>query len=162
MDAQKFKQVMSHWLTGIVVITTAKDDRMVGFTANSFASMSIDPTLVVITLGKTLSSLAIFQEAEFFAVNMLSKEQADLGKVFAGMIPERNEDRFAGLDVTRSANGAPLLPNTLAWMECKVYQRIDVGASILYLGEVQDGGWSEDAEPLAYYQRQWGEFIVRE
>lgn len=160
MDAQKFKQVMSHWLTGIVVITTARDDQMVGFTANSFASMSIDPMLVVITLGKTLSSLDVFQEAHYFAVNLLSKDQADLGKVFAGMIPERNADRFAGLDVTRTTNGAPLLPNTLAWMECKVYQRIDVGASILYLGEVKDAGWNDGAEPLAYYQRQWGEFSV--
>jgi flavin reductase (DIM6/NTAB) family NADH-FMN oxidoreductase RutF len=162
MDAQKFKQVMSHWLTGIVVITTADEDRMVGFTANSFASMSIDPMLVVITLGKTLSSLTVFQEAEYFAVNMLSKEQADLGKVFAGMIPERNTDRFAGLDVMHTSHGAPLLPDTLAWMECRVYQRIDVGASILYLGEVQDAGWSEGAEPLAYYQRQWGEFVGME
>jgi len=162
MDVQKFKQVMSHWLTGIVVITTAQDDHMVGFTANSFASMSVDPLLVVITLGKKLSSLPVFQKTEYFAVNMLSQEHEDLGKVFAGMLPERNDDRFAGLDIMKTNNGAPLLPNTLAWMECRVYQRIDVGASILYLGEVQDGGWSEGAEPLAYYQRQWGAFTSHE
>ncbi len=162
MDQQKFKQVMSHWLTGIVVVTTAQQDKMVGFTANSFASMSIDPMLVVITLGKKLSSLEIFQHTDHFAVNILRKDQTELGQIFAGMLPERNADRFGGLDVTITDNGIPLLPDTLAWLECKVYERVDVGASVLYLGEVQDCGWAEDAEPLAYYQRQWGEFSAFE
>lgn len=158
MDEKSFKQIMSHWLTGIVVITTAQDETMVGLTANSFASMSIDPMLVVITLGKGLSSLEVFQHADHFAINMLRKDQSELGKVFAGMIPERKANRFEGLEITRTDNGVPLLPDTLAWMECKVYERVDVGASILYLGEVIDGGYSEGQEPLAYYQRQWGEF----
>jgi flavin reductase (DIM6/NTAB) family NADH-FMN oxidoreductase RutF len=164
VDAQDFKQVMSRWTTGISVITTAHEDDWRGFTANSFASVSISPLLISMSVAKTLGTLDIIRASEAFAVNILTVEQADLGQRFAGMLPEFKENRFDGLNVTLSDNGNPLLPDTLGWMDCRVYQQIDVGASVLFLGEVTSAGWHESDDdtpapvPLAYFMRQWGQF----
>lgn len=164
IDAQDFKQVMSRWTTGISVITTAHDDTWRGFTANSFASVSLSPLLISMSMAKTLGTLEMIQASEVFAVNILTAEQAHLGQRFAGMLPDFKENRFDGLDITLSERGNPLLPDTLGWMDCRVYQQIDVGASILFLGEVTAAGWQEvgdddtPAAPLSYFMRQWGQF----
>lgn len=157
-----FKQVMSRWATGISVITTSHNNEWRGFTANSFASVSIDPLLISMSVAKSLNTLEYIQNSGYFAVNILTNEQADLGMRFAGMVPEFREDRFIGLDVSLSDNGSPLLANTLGWMDCKVYQTIDVGASILFLGEVTGAGWADEGSPLLYYHRQWGKFTSNE
>lgn len=157
VDVQDFKNVMARWTTGISVITTAYEGQWRGFTANSFASVSIDPLLISMSIAKTLHTLQFVEASQTFAVNILSSAQADLGKRFAGMIPEFNENRFDGLDVTLSANSNPLLPDTLGWMDCKVYKTVDLGASTLFLGEVTGAHWA-DGEPLAYFNRQWGRF----
>jgi len=160
-DVQTFKDVMSRWATGISVITTAHNDEWRGFTANSFASVSIDPLLISMSISKQLQTLRYVQDSGAFAVHVLRTSQVDWGMRFAGMIPELDDNRFEGLDITLSENGCPLLPDVLAWMDCKVYKQIDVGASILFLGEVTDANAS-DGEPLVYWQRQWGGFITQE
>jgi flavin reductase (DIM6/NTAB) family NADH-FMN oxidoreductase RutF len=158
VEAQDFKEVMARWATGISVITAAQDDVWYGFTANSFASVSIDPYLISMSMAKSLHTLEVIQNTGAFAVNVLKKDHAHLGMRFAGMIPELNENRFEGLNATLSANGCPLLPDTLGWMDCKVYKTLDVGASILFLGEVTGAQWSAVGDPLVYWNRQWGEF----
>jgi flavin reductase (DIM6/NTAB) family NADH-FMN oxidoreductase RutF len=158
VEAQDFKEVMARWATGIAVITATQDDTWYGFTANSFASVSINPFLISMSMAKSLHTLQIIEATNQFAVNILRKEHADLGMRFAGMLPEYHEKRFAGLNVTLSANGCPLLPDVLGWMDCKVYKTLDVGASILFLGEVTGAYWSASGDPLVYWNRQWGEF----
>lgn len=156
-----FKEVMSRWASGISVITTAYEGEWRGITANSFASVSIEPLLISMSVSKTLHTLEFFQKSGIFAVNVLKESQLDWGKRFAGMIPEFAEKRFEGLNATLSKNGAPLLPDVLGWMDCKVYQTIDVGASVLFLGEVTDAH-AVDGEPLVYFHRQWGGFRAQE
>ena len=156
-----FKEVMSRWATGISVITTAYEGDWRGITANSFASVSIDPLLISMSVSKTLYTLEMFQKSGIFAVNVLKESQLDWGKRFAGMIPEYNERRFEGLDAVLSKNGSPILPDVLGWMDCKVYQQIDVCASVLFLGEVTDADFA-DGEPLVYFHRQWGGFRAQE
>ncbi len=152
-----FKNVMSRWATGISVITTVYKDEWRGFTANSFASVSIEPFLISMSVSKSIHTLEYLKGSGTFAVNILKQGQSDWGMRFAGMIPEFDVNRFEGIDATLSENGNPLLPDTLGWMDCKVYQTVDVGASLLFLGEVT-GAHYTDAEPLLYFQRQWGAF----
>jgi flavin reductase (DIM6/NTAB) family NADH-FMN oxidoreductase RutF len=158
---QDFKAVMSRWATGISVITTAHDDLWAGFTANSFASVSIDPFLISMSIAKTLRTLEHIQYSGVFAINILRKQQVDWGMRFAGMMPEFEDNRFEGLTISLSENGNPLLPDVLGWLDCKVYQQVDVGASIMFLGEVTDT-YCTDGEPLVYWHRQWGEFKPQE
>lgn len=157
-DAQSFKDIMSHWATGISVVTTQYQGEWQGFTVNSFASVSIAPLLISLSVTKDLYAGKLIHESRVFAVNILTNKQEEFGRLFAGMIPERREKRFEGLNVTLDTYGCPLLPEILGWLSCRVYQELDVGASTLILGEVTDCGRAENAGPLVYYHRQWGEF----
>lgn len=153
-----FKNVMSHWTTGISVITTTHEGNMIGFTANSFASVSIEPLLISMSMTKTLRVLPLFEASGTFAINILSAQQANLGMRFAGMLEEFRDDRFQGLSIEQSENGNPLLPDTIGYLDCTVYQTVDVGASTLFLGEVQAATVQNEEAPLAYFLRQWGTF----
>ncbi len=157
LDVQNFKNIMSHWTTGISVITTAHEEEWQGFTANSFASVSIDPMLISMSVSKTLYAGQLILKSGVFAVNILTRDQGNWSKLFAGMYPDR-KNRFENIICTPAANGSPILPGVLGWLGCRVYQSIDVGASILILGEITEGDLSEDGEPLVYYHRQWGYF----
>lgn len=157
VDSQAFKNVMSRWATGISIITTQNNGEKYGFTANSFASVSIDPLLVTFSMGQNLSVRPQIEQSGVLAINILKAHQAEWGKIFAGMLPEKNADRFAGINDTPSDLGCPLLPDTLGWLSCRVQRWINVGASDLILAEVVSAGWS-DGEPLLYFHRQWGQF----
>lgn len=160
IDVQQFKQIMSHWASGIAVITTQHEGNAQGFTANSLASVSIDPLLVSMSVAKTLYAGQLLQTSGMFAINILRHDQAEWGKLFAGFYKERT-NRFEGIDVTYS-QGMPILPNTVGWMLCRVYQTLDVGASTLILGEVIDGAIEDGTPPLLYWKRSWGRFVAEE
>ncbi|QPC81170.1 flavin reductase family protein [Phototrophicus methaneseepsis] len=161
MDSQVFKNIMSRWLTGISVITTNYEGEIQGFTANSFASVSIDPFLISMSVGKTLYAGDLIQKSGTFAINILTKDQAEWGKLFAGFYSDR-ENRFENIVYSTTKSGNPILPGVFAWMDCRIYQTVDVGASTLILGEVTDGSFSVEGEPLAYFHRQWGHFVADE
>jgi len=156
-DSQAFKNVMSRWATGISIITTQNEGAWHGFTANSFASVSIDPLLVTFSMGQNLGARPHIEQSGVLAINILKTHHAEWGKIFAGMIPEKNANRFDGIDCTVSDLGCPLLPDTLGWLSCRVQRWINVGASDLILAEVISAGWT-DGQPLLYFHRQWGEF----
>lgn len=157
MDPQLFKTVMSRWVTGISVITTAYEGEVQGFTANSFASVSIDPLLISMSVVKSLYAGDLIQKSGTFAVNILTSDQVEWGKLFAGMYKDR-ENRFENIIYSTTETGCPILPGAFGWMGCSVYKTVDVGASTLILGEVQEAGIAEEGQPLAYFQRQWGAF----
>lgn len=158
VEQQAFKNVLSRWATGITVITTADGDNRQGFTANSFATVSIDPPLITMNVAKRLESAAVIRQVGKFAINILRVDQIYWGKVFAGFI--ETDNRFEGIDVTLSNGGCPLLPDTLGWLDCEVYHMLDVGENLLFVGQVMDAGWiEEDADPLLYYHRHWGKFL---
>lgn len=157
LDVQTFKNVMSHWVTGISVVTTVYEDEWQGFTANSFASVSIEPFLISMSITKNLYAGKLIQQSGVFAVNILTRDQENWGKLFAGMFPDR-ENRFENIVCTTAQNGSPILPGVLAWFGCRVHQILDIGASHLILGEVTEGHLADEGEPLVYYHRQWGYF----
>lgn len=157
LDVQTFKNIMSHWATGISIITTVHEEEWQGFTANSFASVSIDPMLISMSMSKTLYAGQLILKSGVFAVNILTRDQENWGKLFAGMYPDR-KNRFENIMCTLAQNGSPILPGVLGWLGCRVYQSIDVGASTLILGEITEGYLSEEGDPLVYYHRQWGQF----
>ena len=119
-----FKRAMGQFASGVTVVTTKHGDTPIGITASSFTSLSLDPPLVLVSLNKKLFTHNVIAESGFFAVNVLSARQLEIGMRFAGMRPEI-KDRFAGLDIHIAETGAPLLPDSLAWVDCKVWNMYD-------------------------------------
>jgi len=133
-DARALRDAFGAFLTGVTIVTsTDKQGKPVGFTANSFSSVSLEPPLLSICLAKTASSYSLFNQTTHFAVNILAENQKALSNTFA----RPSADRFAGVDWQLSQTNNPLLKETAAWFDCTVFQRIDAGDHLLLLGEVK-------------------------
>jgi len=153
-DPNDFKRAMGQFASGVTVVTTKHGDTPIGITASSFTSLSLNPPLVLVSLDKKLFTHNVIAESGFFAVNVLSSRQLELGMRFAGMKPEI-KDRFAGLDIHTAETGAPLLPNSLAWVDCKVWNMYDGGDHTIFVGEVKALSVSDLDMPLLYHNRLW-------
>lgn len=147
-DSRAFRRALGNFATGVTVVTA--DDgagNKVGVTANSFNSVSLDPALILWSLDKRSTSLATFEAASHFAVNILAADQIDLSNNFA----KPRDDRFAGIPHEAGAGGAPILLDCSANFQCEKYQILDGGDHWIMIGKVvrfEDCGRS----PLLYHQ----------
>ncbi len=147
-DSRAFRRALGNFATGVTVVT-ADDDagNKVGVTANSFNSVSLEPALILWSLDKRSTSLATFEAASHFAVNILAADQIDLSNNFA----KPRDDRFAGIPHEAGAGGAPILLDCSANFQCEKYQILDGGDHWIMIGKVvrfEDCGRS----PLLYHQ----------
>lgn len=153
-----FKQTMSRFASGVTVVTTHYQGENHGMTASSFSSVSLEPPLILVCIAKHLRSHGFIEKSGFFAVNILSADQQEWGRRFAGMIPGV-EDRFAGITTSVATTASPILPDTLGWVDCRVRHAYPGGNDhTIFVGEVLAGAASNDRdEPLLYYNRAWRE-----
>src|SRR5690554_1845724 len=157
-DPEQFKNVLAQWSTDVTVATAvAPDGRWEGITATSFASVSLEPPLVLVCVGKTLVFREAVENSKAFAINILSRHQAQWGLVFAGLVPEIT-DRFAGIACTTAQTGSPILPETSGWLDCRLWNTYDGGDHLIFVGEMLAGESSPERAPLLYHNRRWGGF----
>lgn len=133
-DRLDFRKALGCFGTGVTVVTTkASDSRLVGVTANSFSSVSLEPAIVLWSLQKTSPNLSAYDDCGRFVINVLSLSQIEYSKRFASPVP----DKFNGVDYALGIHDLPVLNGCAATFECRTIQRLDVGDHILYLGEVE-------------------------
>jgi flavin reductase (DIM6/NTAB) family NADH-FMN oxidoreductase RutF len=142
------KAVMGHFCSGVVVITALHEGVPVGFTCQSFASLSLDPPLVVMAPAKTSTTFPRIRDAERFAANVLSEQHAGLAQAFA----VSGADKFGRVRWSLGAAGAPILDDALAWVGCRLTAEHDAGDHLLVIGEVLEIGHAGDGAPLAFYR----------
>ncbi len=132
-DSRQFRDALSQFATGVTIICAASGDgRYVGFTANSFNSVSLAPPLVLWSLASRSASLPAFEAAERYAVNVLASSQTELARRFS----RPHADRFAGVDYRLGWADAPLIAHCVAWLECRHHSRHAAGDHVLFVGEV--------------------------
>ena len=149
ISSDEFRRVCGHYVTGVGVVTAMVENSPIGFSINSFTSVSLDQLLVSFYAAHTSSTWAQMKHSEFFAVNILSESQHELISVFS----KKGIDRFAGLDWEHSpVTGSPLLSNTSGWIDCRISQVQDIGDHHLIVGEVLGLHAVSDIAPLAYYR----------
>jgi flavin reductase (DIM6/NTAB) family NADH-FMN oxidoreductase RutF len=153
VDPEAFKQAMSQFASGVTVVTTVHEGRRHGLTASAFTSLSLDPPLVLVCIGRRLKTHDLIAEAGVFAVNVLGAHQLELGKRFAGLTPVK--DRFQGLVTATAETGSPLLPDVLAWVDCRVRNVHEGGDHSIFVGEVVALSAAEAGAPLLYHNRVW-------
>lgn len=148
IDPQALRQAFGAFVTGVTIVTTRDaSGAPTGFTANSFASVSLDPPLVLICLAETASSYPTFRDAGRFAVNVLSTSQREISTTFA----TRGADKFAGVGWTSGLTGAPLLEGATAWFDCSTHDIVPAGDHVILLGRVLAFG--QRATPALCYCR---------
>lgn len=142
---------MGNFATGITVVTTRdKDGRPYGLTVNSFASVSLNPILVLVCLDHKLSGLQWFRDSKHFGISILSEHQEDISRMFAKKDAERPPTVY--LD---GPLGMPLIKNSLAAMECKVVQVYEGGDHLIFMGEVDNAELLQPDHPLLYFRGKY-------
>jgi flavin reductase (DIM6/NTAB) family NADH-FMN oxidoreductase RutF len=132
-DERQFRDALGQFATGVTIVCTrAGPGRYVGFTANSFNSVSLDPPLVLWTISRRSASLGAFDAAARYAVNVLAADQAELAKRFS----RPHSDRFAGVTHRLGWSDAPLIDGCVAWLECRQHARFEAGDHVIFVGEV--------------------------
>lgn len=144
-----FKQAMGQFLTGVTVVSCIRQDGSAyGLTVNSFASVSLNPRLVLWSLIKDNSSAADFASAESFSIAFLAADQGDICQRFASDVP----DRFDGIDWHKGSTGAPIITGALSVLECRSWQQYEGGDHIIHVGEVVDIHHNDEiTKPMSYY-----------
>lgn len=147
-----FKEAMGNYPTGVTVVTAFDADKKpMGLTVNSFASVSLEPLLILWSIDKRVSTYSDFLDAEKFSVNILAADQSDLCTLFSSRVA----DRFSQCDWKESDLNLPVLSNALAVLQCKTVQQIEAGDHTILIGEVLDIQ-NESKEPLLYHRRTIG------
>ncbi len=147
-DEQRFKDALSRFATGVTVVAGIEDTQPVGFTCQSFMSVSMDPPYVAVAPARTSTTWPRIARAGSFCVNMLADGQEELSRGFA----RSGGDKFTGVDwAPAPATGAPVIAGCSAWVDCRVELVHDAGDHELILGRVLDLGVS-DAAPLVFYR----------
>ncbi|PKO17890.1 MAG: flavin reductase [Chloroflexi bacterium HGW-Chloroflexi-10] len=153
VNAEKLKEFMRFWTTGVAVVCSRMHDDIHGMTVNSFTSVSIDPPLISVTLAKSTRTLQLVQQSGIFSISILAEDQVEISDRFAGRIPEE-DDRFAGLEYKLWEYALPVIQGALAWMSCRVVHTYETDQSILILGQVE-GVSTLGGQPLLYHERRY-------
>jgi len=147
-SATEFRAALGMFATGVTIVTARTfDGALVGLTANSFNSVSLNPPLVLWSLARAAASLPAFSTGSHYAINILSAQQKALAKQFAA----RDVDRFANVEFVPGVSGAPLLAGAAATFECFNRSRYEEGDHVIFVGEVERCSHRAGASPLLFH-----------
>ena len=144
----EFRAALGMFATGVTIVTTrTSQGHLIGLTANSFNSVSLDPPLVLWSLSRQAGSMPTFTTGSHYAINILSADQQELAKRFAS----KSMDRFEGVPFEEGFGGAPLLTGAAATFECFNRSRYEEGDHVIFVGEVERCAHRPGASPLLFH-----------
>lgn len=148
LDPRALRDAFGCFMTGVTVVTALDGDgKPLGFTANSFSSVSLDPPLLLVSIANRSANLAAYADGKGFAVNVLSEAQKEVSARFA----RPSEDRFADLYWRNGPAGSPILAGVSAWFDCMLEQAVPAGDHTILIGRIM--GFEAAAAPgLGYYR----------
>ena len=152
LDPQAMREVMGHFASGVTVVTAVTDDGPIGFTCQSFSSLSLDPPLVVFAPGRSSRTWPQLRDIGRFCVNVLAEGQDAVSQNFA----RSGVDKFAGVPWRPSALGSPVLDDVVAWIDAELWAEYDGGDHTLAVARVLDLGADERRRPLLYHRGAYG------
>jgi flavin reductase (DIM6/NTAB) family NADH-FMN oxidoreductase RutF len=147
-----FRDVLGTFATGVTIVTAATPDGPLGMTANSFASLSLDPPLVLWSPARASGRFAAFAAADRFAIHVLGADQHDLATGFG-----RHRAGPPGTLWEQGPDGPPLLPGCLARLICQTHASHDGGDHLLIIGRVLQAS-HRPGPPLVFHGGTWGGF----
>jgi flavin reductase (DIM6/NTAB) family NADH-FMN oxidoreductase RutF len=150
VDAGTFRAVMASVCTPVSVVTTMAGDRPHGTTVSAFASLSLSPPMILVSLDLGSDLLRHIQGSGVFGLNILRDGQADLAVGFA----RKGDDKFTGVSWTLHG-GIPRLAGCASWLGCVVERMVDGGDHVVVFGRVTDAD-DKGSPPLTYHKRRFG------
>lgn len=154
IDGYEFRRVLSHFPTGVTVVSAVDDDGPVGMAVGSFSSVSLDPPLVMFCPARTSSTWQRIRGSGSFCVNILGHNQLDLCDLFAGQDP----DKYAGVAWTPASSGSPVIGGAIAWIDCEIHAVYDGGDHDIVVGLVKELDVDTDHGPLLFFRGGYGRY----
>jgi 3-hydroxy-9,10-secoandrosta-1,3,5(10)-triene-9,17-dione monooxygenase reductase component len=152
LDPQTMREVMGHFASGVTVVTAVTDAGPIGFTCQSFSSLSLEPPLVVFAPGRTSRTWPLLRDIGRFCINVLAEGQDAVSQNFA----RSGGDKFAGIPWRPSAHGSPVLDDVVAWIDGELWAEYDGGDHTLAVARVLDLGADPRRRPLLYHRGAYG------
>jgi flavin reductase (DIM6/NTAB) family NADH-FMN oxidoreductase RutF len=148
----EYRETLGTFATGVTVVSAALDDVLHGMTANAFASVSLDPPLVLVCVDQRAWCHDLLAGAKAFAVTVLAADQERESVWFASSRRPSGREQFDPVEWWPApVTGSPVLTGGIAWLDCRLYETHDGGDHSIFLGEVVDLGIQREAEPLLFY-----------
>jgi flavin reductase (DIM6/NTAB) family NADH-FMN oxidoreductase RutF len=145
---REFRAALGMFATGVTIVTArAANGELVGLTANSFNSVSLEPPLVLWSLARAAGSMPALSAGSHYAINILAADQKALAERFSA----QREERWAGVAWTEGASGSPLLTGAAATFECFNRSRYEEGDHVIFVGEVERCTHRAGAAPLLFH-----------
>lgn len=156
IDAQLFREVLGHYPTGVVVVT-GRDPAgdVLAMVVGTFNSVSLEPALVSFMPMKTSRTFEAMQQCESLCINIVGGEQEDVVMTIA----RRWENKLDGLDWRESPSGDPILADSVAWVDTRLWSTVDAGDHWIVLCEVVDMAVTNPVSPLIFFQGGYGSFV---
>jgi flavin reductase (DIM6/NTAB) family NADH-FMN oxidoreductase RutF len=149
LDVAELRRTLGSFATGVTVATTLDSEgAQKGFTANSFTSVSLDPPLILVCVDKASGCYSAFAGTTHFGVNILCEDQQHLSRTFAS----KSADKFADMTWMSGITGSPIFPDSTAWLDCQLHDRLEAGDHLIVIGKVLGFGHSPDKRPLGYHR----------
>ncbi|HEX4204052.1 MAG TPA: flavin reductase family protein [Ktedonobacteraceae bacterium] len=139
IEKQFFRQVLGRFATGVTIVTTSSQGSLAGLTVNAFCSVSLNPPLVLVCIDLNSNTLPLLRESKIFAVNMLTTQQEELSRGFSTSSAERFE-HFCHAAYHTATTGAPILDNSLAFVDARIVAEYPGGDHVIFIGEVESIG----------------------
>lgn len=146
------REVLGRFASGIVVVTAIGRSGPVGFTCQSFASLSLNPALVSFSPSRTSTTWPRIREAENFCINILAEGHQQLSTAF----DRTGTDKFANVAWTPAPSGAPILHGVITWVDCSLWAEYDGGDHTIVAAKVHSLDVGHDAHPLLFYRGRYG------
>jgi flavin reductase (DIM6/NTAB) family NADH-FMN oxidoreductase RutF len=160
VSVNAFRDVFRQWPSGVAVVTSraqlGAEEIVQGMVISSFCSLSADPPRVMFSAGHTARTHDVVAASGVFAVSILGQQHGNLFERFAGLDLAHDDDRFDGLQPIEATTGAPIFPDALAWVDCRVVASYPGETYTIFVGEVVEAGLgtSRPSSPLVYFQRE--------
>jgi flavin reductase (DIM6/NTAB) family NADH-FMN oxidoreductase RutF len=151
LTPDEFREVISHFASGVTIVTALNDGRPYGTTASAVTSLSLEPPMLLICMNRQSETGRAVYAAGHFAVNILGADQIALAKRFA----RKGANKFDGVPVSPGRWGEPLFDEALATLECRVAEQTTVATHYVFMAEVLSGA-ARAGTPLAYFRGQFG------
>jgi flavin reductase (DIM6/NTAB) family NADH-FMN oxidoreductase RutF len=151
VDEATFRDAISHFATGVTVITARHGDQRAGMTASAVASLSVDPVLLLVCINNRLPAHETIEHSRRFAVNVLGEGQEELALRFSRPSP----DKFADVPLVRDSE-PPLLEAAIAYFICDVHERFPGGDHSIFIGRVRECAAKPGRRPLLYFGSRFG------
>lgn len=152
--AEDFKDALASWASGVSIVATRAGGLVHGVTVSSFASLSLDPPLVLACIAQKSKLPPMVRESRRFAISLLCQEQHDASAAFARSGREPSPG-FVGIAEDRTAHDMPVVAGAMAYLDCELHAELGVGDHTIFVGRVVDAVTHPDKAPLVYYRRKY-------